>query len=175
MVISAPTNPPVVAGRRTRCSHTDIIKVWCKYQAGSITKPSWVVQTGRTSTTIYYVGSLTCGLQFTVIDIPITHMLLFWAFVSTIIATGLVSQWDNFIPVTARATGTGILTIAAAAAATPGHSTGGLITVVMAASRLSTMLVGAAARSCSVCQCGHCMLCRFASGVPALHPQEIHG
>jgi len=69
-------------------------------------------------------------------------------------------------------TGTWDLIIGAAAAAALGSATGVLIIATTAASGIFWMLVGAAARSGTVCNCWHSILCWFGSDVSTL---QIHG
>ena len=82
MVMSAPTNPSLAAGR-TRCSHLEIVSQtqmssWMRHY------PSLVVQTGRMTTVTEYAGSSTWGWRFIVI--AITHLLAFRALITAIIA-----------------------------------------------------------------------------------------
>jgi len=148
MVSYAPTNPSLAAGR-TSCSHVEIVSLtqlssWMRHY------PSLVVQTGRMTTVIQYAGSSTWGSRFIVIVIAITHLLAFRALVTANIAPGLVPLSAIFIGVSPMATGAGVLMIIAAAAAL-GPATGILISVAIAASGFSRTVVGAAARSGSVC------------------------
>jgi len=88
MVIAAPTNPSLAAGR-TRCSHLEIVSQtqmssWMRHY------PSLVVQTGRITAVIQYAGSSMWGSRFILIVIAITHLLAFRALITPIIAPGLV-------------------------------------------------------------------------------------
>jgi len=109
-----------------------------------------------------------------VIVIAITHLLAYRALVTSVITPGLVLLSDISIRVSPTATGAGVLIIASAAADALGPASGVLIIVATAAFGISTMLVGAAARSGSVCHCVLCLLCRFTLGVTALNVQGIH-
>jgi len=172
MVISAPTNPSLAAGR-TRCLHVEIvsqtqISCWVRHYH------ALVVQTGRMTTVVQYAGSSTWGLQFIVIVITITHLLAIRALVPNIIASGLVTLSAILIGASPKATGAGVLMIIAAAAAL-GPATVILISAATAAFGFFTTVAGATNKSGSVCHSVHCMLlCSSMLGVSALHVHGIH-
>jgi len=136
--------------------------------------PFLVVQTGRTSTAIYLVESLTWGSWFIIIIIAITHLLDFWALITNITAPRVVPLLDSSTEDSRKANGTGVSIIAVAAVAPLWSATAVSVIVATAGSGLSRMLGGADARSGSICHCVCCMLGSLALGVSALHVLGIH-
>jgi len=115
MVISAPTNPSLAAGR-TSCSKQEIVN-WT--DMSSLMRPylSLNVQTGRIITVTKYVGSSAWVSRFNIIVITISHLLAFRRLITAIIASGLGPLSAIFMGVSPTATGSGVLMIIAAAAA----------------------------------------------------------